>query len=689
MHAIEKQFLRFLEGADTHFVIPVYQRNYDWTKEQCEQLFDDLLDISKNKFRSHFMGSIVSIYNNEEGGREYLIIDGQQRVTTLSILLQAICKLLNEKKVKSKDDKLKAKIQEEYLINRHAENDKRVRLKPIKDDAEAFSKLFGNENNFIEDSNITINFRYFYNRILDESISVDDLFLAIKELMVVDIELKSDDDDPQLIFESLNSTGLDLSEADKVRNFILMKEDTETQNRFYEEYWNKIEKNTNFDVSNFIRNYLTLKERIIPRNNRIYLDFKKFVFEQKLDMEDLLKDLLKFSIYYKKIINAKGYESGDRASKIIYRLNKLETLVSYPFLLEISDDENDGIITKDELTKILEIIESFVLRRFICDVPTNALNKIFMTLGKEIKKQKDYKENYFEIFKYILIKKDLSQRFPDDKEFRRNIITKDVYNLQGKNKIYLLEQLENHNNKEEVKVEELIGNNTLTIEHIMPQTLTPDWKNTLGENWTEIHEKYLHTLGNITLTGYNSEYSNKPFIEKRDMEGKGFRDSRLFLNKYLSTIEGWSEENIKERAKKLQERTLSIWKYPSTEYKPKKDMSKIFTLADEETVFTGKTIISFSYEEYEDYKVSAWKEFYELIAKELYKKNPNIFMSSFKDSFLENKITRKKDESYLPIELSEKLYLKASMSTEFLLHTLRKIIEKFDVDLNEISFMIK
>jgi len=687
MQANQKQFLRFLEGADTHFVVPVYQRNYDWTKEQCEQLFGDLIDISRHGFRTHFIGSIVSIYNNDKGNREYLIIDGQQRITTLSILLQAIYKGLDGGVFKSQDDRLKEKI-EDYLVNRHVEDDKRIRLKPIKDDAEAFSKLFGNKKHFIDNSNITINFWYFYNRILNEKVSIDDLFLAIKNLIIVEIELKNGEDDPQLIFESLNSTGLDLSEADKVRNFILMKEDTETQNRFYEDYWNVIEKNTNFDVSNFIRDYLTLKERVIPNKNRVYLSFKKFVLEQEIDIEEILKDLLKFSEYYKKIIYANN-DSRDSVDRIIYRLNKLETMVSYPFLLEIFNDNNDEIITYEELSDILKVIESFVLRRFICDVPTNALNKIFMILGKEIKKHKDYKKNYFDIFRYILTKKDLNQRFPDDKEFQDKIVLKDIYNLKSKNKVYLLEQLENYNNREKVRVEELVGSNELTIEHIMPQTLTPDWKKELGEDWMEIYEKYLHTLGNITLTAYNSEYSNRSFIEKRDMEEKGFRDSRLFLNKYLSTIERWNEKNIKERARKLLDRALKIWKYPSTEYKPKKDMDKIFTLADDEITFTGKMIVSFSYGEYEDYKVGTWKKFYELVAKELYKTNPNIFINSLKNTSIKNKISSNKDDSYLPIEISKKLYLKADMSTEFLLFTLRKIIEKFDINPAEITFTIK
>ncbi len=395
MKANEKKFTRFLEGSDKHFIIPVYQRNYDWKKEHCKQLFDDLIDISKIN-RTHFFGSIVSIYNDDGDDLEYLIIDGQQRLTTLSLLLLVIYKIIDNNLLQTNVNK--EKIKDEYLINKYEEDDKKIRLKPVKNDKNAFSALFENEDDYIEDSNITINFKYFYERVLKEEISIDKLFSAIKQLVIVDIELKNGEDDPQLIFESLNSTGLDLAEADKVRNFILMKENSSIQEKFYNKYWNKIEENTNYNVSDFIRDYLTIKERIIPNKNKVYFHFKKYITENINNIEDLLIDLLKFSTYYKKIINAK--KNDNNISNVLHKINRLESIVTYPFIMEIFEDEKEKIISKDDVVDILNIIVIFVFRRLICEVPTNALNKIFMVMGREIKKYDNYKEYYLEIFKY-------------------------------------------------------------------------------------------------------------------------------------------------------------------------------------------------------------------------------------------------------------------------------------------------
>jgi len=573
MKANEKDFLRFLEGADKHFVIPVYQRNYDWKKEQCKQLFDDLIDIAKNSFRTHFLGSIVSIYYDKGKYTEYLIIDGQQRLTTLSLLLRAIYKFIDEKKIETAVNK--EQIQDEYLINKYSKDDKKIRLKPVKNDNRAFEALFENEEDYVENSNITINYQYFYDRIAKEEISVDDLFLSIKKLVIVEIELKNGEDNPQLIFESLNSTGLDLTEADKVRNFILMKEEASTQEEFYNDYWNKIEKNTNYNVSDFIRDYLTIKERVIPNKNKVYISFKKYALNKALDTKKLLIDLLKFSLFYKKIINAK--DAKDKVGIAINRINRLKSVVTYPFIMEAFNDCEKGIINEDDLVIILDIILSFVFRRIICDVATNSLNKIFMLIGRKIKKHNDYQNNYLEIFKYIITKERLSRRFPDDNEFKSKLIERDIYNFNSKNKLFLLERLENFENKERVDVENLINDKELTIEHIMPQTINPKWKRDLGENWKEVQEKYLHTIGNITLTGYNSKMTNKPFLEKRDME-KGFKESRLFLNSHLHNLENWNEKNIKNRENLLSEKALKIWEYLGSSYKSTEKALKEFPL---------------------------------------------------------------------------------------------------------------
>jgi uncharacterized protein with ParB-like and HNH nuclease domain len=668
LKASKRNFIDFLEGSNKHFTIPVYQRNYDWKKEHCEQLFDDLIDISKTN-RTHFIGSIVSIYHDDT---EYLIIDGQQRVITLSLLLLAIYKIIDNGLIKTYVSK--EQIMDECLINKKSKDDKEVRLKLVKNDKNAFASLFEQEDDYIQDTNITINFQYFYTRILKEELSIDELFSAIKQLMIVDIELKNGEDDPQLIFESLNSTGLDLKEADKVRNFVLMKEKPEKQEMFYTVYWNKIEENTNYNVSDFIRDYLTIKERKIANKSKVYLHFKNYVISNALDTEDLLKDLLKYSKHYKKIINSKT--NNDEISIVLNKINRLKSAVTYPFIMEVFEDESNEIICKDDVKSILNIIVIFVFRRLICEVSTNALNKFFMTIGRDIKnieKYADFKEHYVEIFKYIIARKKLSQRFPDDKEFELKIVQKDIYNF--KNKLFLLEQLENFDNKERVDFEKV------TVEHIMPQTLNPAWRESLGSDYEAIHEKYLHTLGNITLTGYNSKSSNKPFYYKRD---EVFKKSRLFLNKSLHNLESWNEKDIINRANYLKDRALKIWSFTNSNYQSEEDNFKTFKLKDDDVSFAGEKIVSFKFMENKEENIKSWRDFYRKITLILY----DLYPVKFKQIIIQNDyiFTSSVDSQNHKID-DFNIYL--NLSSEVFLSRLRIMFTGVDLGLDDLSFTIK
>lgn len=685
MNANEKYLIRFLDSSDTNFVIPVYQRNYDWKKEQCKQLYDDLVKLIKYEYKNHFFGSVVSIYNDGGRRREYLIIDGQQRVTTISLLLLAIYNVLKEGRLIAKDIVIE-KIKNQYLVNQYSSDDRKLKLKPIKDDRNAFEKLFNNEE-LIGESSVTINYLYFYNRILEGEISIDELYLAIEKLMIVEIELKNGEDDPQLIFESLNSTGLDLNDADKVRNFILMGQTSENQELLYNNYWNKIEKNTLYKVTEFIRDYMTMKESKISNISKTYVSFKNYINSNDISIEECLKDMLLFSKYYNFILTSNiGIPESD---EVLKRLNKLEVTVSYPFLLEIIDDYTNKIISKADIVKILEIIESYVFRRLICRIPTNALNKVFMVLGKDIKKNINYKENYVDIFKYILKSKKSSQRMPDDEEFKRNFMGNDIYNMK-KNKVYLLERLENYNNKEYVDVEGSIANNKLTIEHIMPQELNMIWKNELGDNYAEIHNKYLHTIGNLTLTGYNSSLSNKGFNEKKNMQN-GFKYSRLRLNKYLAEINAWNEKEIVDRAEQLSVLSKEIWKYIDTEYTLDKETENLFSLSDEED-FTGSKVKQYQFME-DIIKVKDWTELYEKICFTLYDLEPAIFRKITKKKFAEESINKRfsnvKDKIRTPIKVAEDIYVEKNLSTESKLDTLRKIFDEYDIDYSELSFSLK
>lgn len=686
MRANEKYFIRFLESSDTNFVIPVYQRNYDWKIEQCKQLYDDLVNMIKNNYNTHFLGAIVSIYNDNGKNREYFIIDGQQRITTISLILLAIYDILHKGLLKS-ETIFKEKIINQYLINQYCGENNKIKLKPIKDDREAYKRVFIGED-FDEESNITRNYKYFHKRILGEEISIDELYSTIERLMIVEIELKNVEDDPQLIFESLNSTGLDLTDADKVRNFILMKQSASKQEELYNNYWSKVEKCTGSSINEFLRDYLTMKESKIPKINSLYVSFKKYIIENKVNVEVCLKDMVKYGKYYRSIIdNNVGLKEVD---DILKRINKLEVTVAYPFFLGLVDDYYEGIIDKDTLINTLSTTECYIFRRIVCKVPTNALNKVFMNIQKDIKKVEDFKENYFDIFRHILGNKKSSQRFPKNDEFKRSFLENDFYNMNSKNKIYLLERLENYNNVEKVDVENLVNAGALTIEHVMPQNLSKQWEQYLGDKAEEIHNKYLHTIGNLTLTGYNSSMSNKSFIEKREMKN-GFKESRLRLNKYLAEQEEWKEENIVNRAEELYSIAAQIWKYNETKYEIEENNENLFSLADEDD-FTNTKVWAFEFKG-EKVKVKNWTQLFERICLQLYELDHIPFLrlvsKKFSNDYIGKRFSKNEGSLRAGFKISEGLYVEKNLNTEAKLNTLRTIFSEYGIDSNELNFYIK
>lgn len=564
----------FLSQNQRQFQIPVYQRNYDWSTGECKQLLDDVLKVGTNEnMNAHFIGSVVYVYDGiytTSKIKELTIIDGQQRITTLTLIYLALYRLAIE--IGKKE--LEAEIYETYLTNKFVSEKEKLKLSITGNNDRAIKYLLRSDKDeeYSEFSRIIDNFNYFKGRINKENYNF--VLTGLSKLMFVEISLDREKDNPQRIFESLNSTGLELSQADLIRNYILMGLNRSEQSNIYENYWEiiegfaKDETSNNSKVSDFIRDYLTLINKKIPNIKKVYVEFKeKFPTTDFQSLETTLAPIKSLAKFYNRLLNPKKETDKNIQIHLEY-IKKLKINVSYPFLMKVYEDYSEGIIDKITFIKVLELIQSYAWRRFIVGLPTNALNKIFMTLYEK----RDKNEYLLSLQKSLLTRIE-KQRFPKDDEIIESLKIKDFYNIDSKNSTYLLERLENFKNKEPVIIE---GNEDITIEHIFPQKPDPKWKVDLGtEEYNLIKEKYLNSLGNLTLLGNNRKLGNKPFLYKRDLKDAGYKDSRLWLNKYLSSIEKWNLEKIKERCAILTKRYLEIWQIPTIELKYKDENNEV------------------------------------------------------------------------------------------------------------------
>lgn len=688
MNGNAQKLIKYLDGASKRFIIPVYQRNYDWKMEHCKQLYDDLVKIIRQNRKSHFFGSIVSVQSESGTMEEFLIIDGQQRLTTISLLLLAIYHLLSSGKMVSRDHQLTDKILKKYLIDEYEPEEKRIKLKPIKNDQKAFGILFDQDEEYIPDSNLTINYRYFYDRIQHGELDIDELFDAICKLEIINISLNHEDN-PQLIFESLNSTGLNLSEGDKIRNYILMGLPNDQQTKFYEKYWNRIESYTDYDVSSFVRDYLSIKQQSTPNMNSVYPTFKKYVEDAEVaDIEPLLKDLLEYAKRYAFLI--KGGHSDERLNSCIYRLNRLSTSVTRPFLLEVIRLSESGTLTADELIEVFHFTESYLFRRAICDLPTNALNKIFLLLHREIIRFDGDESHYVEKFKYALLSKRERTRFPSDEEFAECMSTRNIYGMNPKNKLYLFERLENSETSETKDVWGHLDRGEYSIEHIMPQHLTAAWIVSLGDNYEAIHTNWLHRLANLTLTAYNSRYSNSPFAEKRDMP-HGFKDSGLRINQWVGRKEQWGLPELEERDQLLKNTVIGIWPYPTSNYHPQKKQMDAIAL-DEDVILTGRVLSKYSFKGAEQ-PVASWADMYQQVITMLHSENKAVLtklavsQDPAVDLSLHFSMSPTSFNSCRQIDTD--LYVWTGTDTQYKINNLRKIFAIFDVPESELVFYLK
>lgn len=553
---------RFLASPQTRFVIPVYQRNYDWSSKQCEQLLQDILAVgrSSNEDTTHFIGSIVHVHHGvvmTSKPRELTVVDGQQRLTTLILIYMVI----RRRALERGDGGFAERIWETYLINKWDEE--KPKLLPTENDNRALKYLLKHDPKelFPEFSRVVENFDYLKKRIKKDDYKCVEIGLS--KLVFVEISLEKGRDDPQRIFESLNSTGLALSQADLIRNYILMDLGRDDQNAIYRDYWQpieklaKVEKQNESKVSDFIRDCLTLKNQKIPTKGGVFQEFKDKYKNPAASVEELKKNLTEIknlARHYHKLLNP-SEETDKDIRRCLEYTNRLDMTVAFPFLMQVYDDYSNRKIDKETFIKVLDLIQSFVWRRFIVGLPTNSLNKIFMSLYGKV----DISD-YLLSIQQSLIQKSGGQSYPKNEEVKKSLRDKEVYHLKHHHRMYLLERLENYPGREQVLIS---GNPDITVEHIFPQNPDPKWERDLGkQECVSIKENYLHTIGNLTLVANSAKLGNKPFGEKRDLKEWGFRDSKLWLNQGLSTLDKWDSKAIEERFDRIYERFLKIWEYP-------------------------------------------------------------------------------------------------------------------------------
>ncbi len=582
MKATEAKLLDFLKKSP-QFIIPIYQRTYSWTERECLQLWEDIVRTGKNEqVSAHFVGSIVYIEKGlyqVSSQTPLLVIDGQQRLTTITLLLEALARHLGDDE--PIDGFSAKKIRNYYLLNPLEDDERGFKLLLTQTDKASLLSIVQQKDQPADKSlRVTENFELFQEQLNSCGDDLVALCNGLAKLIIVDVSLNRDQDNPQLIFESMNSTGRELSQADLIRNFILMGLEPVHQTKLYDDHWRPMEVafgqeayGSHFDK--FMRHYLTLKTGEIPNVRAVYEAFKGHARSPEvvsIGVDGLVADIHTFAKHY--CAMALGQESDKALAAAFQDLRELKVDVAYPFLLELYHAYSTGVLSQPDFAEAVRLVEAYVFRRAVCSIPTNSLNKTFANFGKALKKNQ-----YLESIQANLLLLPSYRRFPSDDEFKRELKVRDLYSFPRRS--YWLRRMENHGRKERVMVDEY------TIEHIMPQNpkLSAKWQEALGPEWQRVQKTWLHTLGNLTLTGYNAEYSDRPFTEKRDMEG-GFNESPLKMNEGLGSLETWDEAAIQHRADKLSTRAVAVWHAPELSqdvldfYLPKSDKQNGYTIDD-------------------------------------------------------------------------------------------------------------
>lgn len=697
MKGYAKPLHEFIEGHKIQFVIPVYQRNYDWLIDNCDQLFSDLVKLSRSNRCSHFFGSIVT--SSADSSYNRLVIDGQQRLTTISLLLLAGIKAVKDGAIEISEESKIDEAYEVFLKAKFCNSERKIKLVPIENDRIAYDKIFNEEDSFDEDSKVTRNYRHFYDLLTrkPQALSFDQLLDAIERLQIISIELDSDDD-AQLIFESLNSTGLALTEADKIRNYLLMSLTPEEQHMCFKNYWQKIEQATENQPTKFLRDYLTIQQQLQRpvRQSNIYYEWKKYM-DGHGRKEELLK-MLDYAHYYQQVTEAKL--STAKLSEKMRHICNIETDVTNVFFIQFLKYASANNLSEDEIFKVIDLVENYLARRIVCNMPGNALTQVFCALHKDVLKSiEEYSSanvelgnSYSDILTYHIMRRDGNYQLPRDMQFVESIKTRDTYHMLKPFQIFLFERLENSVHGEYNDVATDMKKKDATIEHIMPQTLNGDWKAMLGDNYEEIQDKYLHTFANLTLTGINSELSNKPFEIKRD--GKkigneiypGYKNSKYRLTKNVTLCDKWTEIELQNRCNEIVATFLRLYPLPQTTFKPLPKPVDEASLDEETFSPTNRNLKGFRLFGNE-YNETTWKGMLLHVVKLVMERYTDIVDTLYDaEGFFWS--AKQADTRYCTMIAPQK-YLWTSMDNRSKLRCLRFLFEKCDIAESELVLLLE
>lgn len=697
MKGYAKPLHEFIEGHKIQFVIPVYQRNYDWLIDNCDQLFSDLVKLSRSNRCSHFFGSIVT--SSADSSYNRLVIDGQQRLTTISLLLLAGIKAVKDGAIEISEESKIDEAYEVFLKAKFCNSERKIKLVPIENDRIAYDKIFNEEDSFDEDSKVTRNYRHFYDLLTrkPQALSFDQLLDAIERLQIISIELDSDDD-AQLIFESLNSTGLALTEADKIRNYLLMSLTPEEQHMCFKNYWQKIEQATENQPTKFLRDYLTIQQQLQRpvRQSNIYYEWKKYM-DGHGRKEELVK-MLDYAHYYQQVTEAKL--STAKLSEKMRHICNIETDVTNVFFIQFLKYASANNLSEDEIFKVIDLVENYLARRIVCNMPGNALTQVFCALHKDVLKSiEEYSSanvelgnSYSDILTYHIMRRDGNYQLPRDMQFVESIKTRDTYHMLKPFQIFLFERLENSVHGEYNDVATDMKKKDATIEHIMPQTLNGDWKAMLGDNYEEIQDKYLHTFANLTLTGINSELSNKPFEIKRD--GKkigneiypGYKNSKYRLTKNVTLCDKWTEIELQNRCNEIVATFLRLYPLPQTTFKPLPKPVDEASLDEETFSPTNRNLKGFRLFGNE-YNETTWKGMLLKVVKLVMERYTDIVDTLYDaEGFFWS--AKQADTRYCTMIAPQK-YLWTSMDNRSKLRCLRFLFEKCDIAESELVLLLE